>query len=130
MKRKIMKIYENFPVLENSRKEKLIQILLLIGSIMVAFKGIPEDLKWAFILFLLTSIFYFIFLKEPKFKKGHLKFLLCLFISFLFVMVVTYNLGRSLIISYSNFSEIYSIFTIVYYLVFGGILTIALYKSE
>ena len=130
MKEKIMRIYENFPVLDDSRKEKLIQILLFIGSIMIAFREISEKLKWVFILFLLTSIAYFIFLKKPNFKKGFVKFLLSLSISFSFISVVTYNLGYSLITLYPNFSEINLTVTAIYYLVFGCIVTFALYKSE
>ncbi len=122
-------IRKTIPILDDSRKEKLIEILLIMGSILAAF-NLPKDLIWLFMFFLLMSVMYFIYLKEPKMKKFN-SFLLFIsvLISFSFIGVVIYNFAISLIGSNPpQLASIDLILCMIYYIIFGLILTAALYR--
>ena len=116
------------PPLDDSRKEKLVEVLLVMGSILAAFT-LPQSLIWMFMIFILMSILYLIFFKEPNMKGSNLFLVISAFVSFTFIGIVVYNFGVSLINSYPQFAYIYLILTILYYVIFGAILTAALYKN-
>ncbi len=121
--------------LDKKGKEKLIEILLIIGSILAAF-GYPEfpvDLVWIFMLFLLMSISYYIFLQSPK-KNPKLMLFISAFISLMFSSIIVYNIATSLILSNKlnlnpGLIMVIAVVSVIYYLIFSFLITAALYNE-
>jgi hypothetical protein len=87
--------------LDISQRTKLIEILLIVGSIVAAFK-IPTKMLWLFMLFVLLSILYYILIqKEKDFSK--LLDVTSIFVSASFVGIVIYNFAISLISMLEDF---------------------------
>ena len=81
--------------LDKKSKGKLIEILLIVGSIVAAI-NLPANMVWIFMLFLLSSIIYYIFLQSPK-KNTTSMYFISIFISIMFISIIIFNLIISLI---------------------------------
>ena len=80
------------------QRTKLIEILLIVGSIVAAFK-IPTRMVWLFMFFALFAILYYILIqKENDFSP--LLSLSSLLVSASFVGIVIFNMASSLISTY------------------------------
>ncbi len=101
-----------------NQKMKLIEILLIVGSILAAFK-IPSDMIWLFMIFILFSILYYIHIQQKK--VGHLE-LTSIFVSASFVGIITYNFAVSVITAAPNYFDFWIIVTLIYYFLFTGLL--------
>ena len=104
------------------QRTKLIEILLIVGSIIVAFK-IPTSMIWLFMFFVLFSIVYYILNLQEE--KGPIMGTLSVAISAFFVGIISYNLGISLITGNPEYALIYEVLTIIYYFLF----TFIIYKA-
>jgi len=80
--------------LDKSQKTKLIEILLIVGSIVAAFK-IPASLIWIFMLFVLCSILYYIVIQKEGENISFIS-IISAFISGSFVGIIIYNFAVSL----------------------------------
>ena len=83
--------------LDIDQRTKLIEILLIVGSIIVAFK-IPTSMIWLFMFFVLFSIVYYILNLQEE--KGPIMGTLSVAISASFVGIIIYNFAVSLISTY------------------------------
>ncbi|MCX6667934.1 MAG: hypothetical protein NTV74_06860 [Euryarchaeota archaeon] len=112
--------------LTNKQKSNLIEVLLIVGSILSALQ-LPKNLIWIFMLFVISSIVYFILIqKEIKGYKLS-DYLLVVFVSLCFSGIVSYELGFSIGIMLSSQYIIITYFvTIVYYLLLAWIVYMAL----
>lgn len=87
--------------LDISQRTKLIEILLIVGSIVAAFK-IPTKMLWLFMLFVLLSILYYILIQKEK-DFSNLLDVTSIFVSASFVGIVIYNFAISLISMLEDF---------------------------
>lgn len=113
--------------LDNKQKIKLIELMLLISSILTAFK-LPDNLIEAFMLFLLFSIFYWIILQKDVIRTINsistvLKYLLPPIISFFFVFIL---FSVKFINPSASITTISDILFIIYYIAFFSVIWIAL----
>jgi hypothetical protein len=76
-------------------KIKLIEILLIVGSILVAFKFLPDNMVWIFLLFVVLAIALFIKLKEGSEKNKYYN-LNVAFASMCFSGTLSFELAYSL----------------------------------
>ena len=73
--------------LDVSQRTKLIEILLIVGSIVAAFK-IPTSMIWVFMLFVLFSVLYYILLIQKEKDFSSLLSFISAFVSASFVGIV------------------------------------------
>lgn len=80
--------------LDKEKKSKLIEILLLVGSILVALKTVQGFMLVVFMLFILTSIFHYIFIQNQTDKSEHsiAEYFVAFFIAATFSLLVNVNL--------------------------------------
>ena len=112
--------------LDTSQRTKLIEILLIVGSIVAAFK-MPTKMIWLFMLFFLCSILYYIIIQKETGDTTPPPFLavISIVISASFVGIIVFNFALSLFEALSGFSLVIVALTIIYYIVF----TIIIYKA-
>jgi len=112
--------------LDTSQRTKLIEILLIVGSIVAAFK-MPTKMIWLFMLFFLCSILYYIIIQKETGDTTPTPFLavISIVISASFVGIIVFNFALSLFEALSGFSLVIVALTIIYYIVF----TIIIYKA-
>ena len=112
--------------LDTSQRTKLIEILLIVGSIVAAFK-MPTKMIWLFMLFSLCSILYYIIIQKETGDTTPTPFLavISIVISASFVGIIVFNFALSLFEALSGFSLVIVALTIIYYIVF----TIIIYKA-
>ena len=128
--------------LDISQRTKLIEILLIVGSIVAAFK-IPTSMIWLFMLFVLFSILYYILLIQKEKDFSSLLSLISAFVSASFVGIVIYNFAISLISTYLKdfvitfgfalgvvFGVVLGVLIIIYYIFFTFIIYKALRPSN
>lgn len=108
--------------LDTEGQKKLLELLILTGSILVALK-LPESMIWIFMLFVFTAIFKFITIKEDS----KFDWLLPLIVSCTFSGIVTGLLVMNMYIS--NFVLKAILFTI-YYVSLTFIICVALIKRS
>jgi hypothetical protein len=108
--------------LDTEGQKKLIELLIITGSILVALK-LPDSMIWLFMLFLLMAIFYFITIKKD-FKRNRL---LPLFVSCSFTGIVTTILFMNMNIPFF-FPYLKIIMFSIYYVTFTIIIWVALIK--
>jgi len=111
--------------LDTSQRTKLIEILLIVGSIVAAFK-MPTKMIWLFMLFFCSILYYIIIQKETG-DTTPTPFLavISIVISASFVGIIVFNFALSLFEALSGFSLVIVALTIIYYIVF----TIIIYKA-
>lgn len=85
--------------LDVSQRTKLIEILLIVGSIVAAFQ-ISTNVIWFFMFFVLFAILYYIFLIQKENDVSPLLSLLSCVVSASFVGIVIFNMASSLISTY------------------------------
>ena len=91
---KIIKDFtETFYLEKYEQKAKLIELLIIIGALIFAFK-IPEEINWIFLIFIGFSVPYFIIIQKEKDKIKEYMIL----INFLSVIV---SVSFSSILAYS-----------------------------
>lgn len=87
--------------LENKKKSKLIEVLLIVGSILFAFKAQPDIIVSLFALNLFLSIIYYILIQNDTSKLNGASNILFnaipVFIAGTFSLALNYNLFESLI---------------------------------
>ncbi len=116
-------------IFKKAQKIKLIEILLIVGSLIAAFK-LPTNMVWVFMLFAICSIIYYIFIQTPI-RKHSIMMPLSACVSFTFVAIVTSHLIVSLIESSpQEYALLNIIIGISYYAVLGPLLTIILARNE
>lgn len=103
-------------------QKKLIELLLIVGSILVALK-LPDSMIWIFMIFVLTAIYYFISIKKDS-KPDRL---LSLIVSCTFSGIVTALLFMNINVPIFFLYPKIILFTI-YYVFFTIIIWIALIK--
>lgn len=113
--------------LDTEGQKKLIEILLIIGSIIVALK-LPDNMIWIFMLFVLSSILYFIIIQ----KNSQFNRLIPLAVSCTFTGIVTVVLFMNL--NLPNFATIFFQYLKlllfgIYYLIFTLIIWLALIRK-
>ena len=91
--------------LDTSQRTKLIEILLIVGSIVAAFK-MPTKMIWLFMLFFLCSILYYIIIQKETGDTTPTPFLavISIVISASFVGIIVFNFALSLFEALSGFS--------------------------
>ena len=119
--------------LEKKQKTKLIELLLLVGSILVAFKSQPEALGWIFMFFIFSSIVYYIFIQKDDFKPNIRNNLIPLMIAVTFSTILNANLflslGKSVVsLSLTFITFLYVVLYAVYYLFLSFVIWAALVK--
>ena len=124
----LKEVFENIN-LEKKQKIKLIELLLLVGSILVAFKSQPDALGWVFMFFIFFSIVYYIFIQKDIFKPNIIANLIPIMIAVTFSTILNVNLfvsfGKEIISLSPTFMAI--LYT-GYYLVLSFIISAALMK--
>ena len=108
-----------------AQKTKLIEILLIVGSIIAAFK-LPINLIWMFILFVIFSILYYILIQNNLLKKGLLSRLISFLVASLFSGVLIYHFVISLA------QQLYPPYKLLIYLIFFmfyGLLTLFIFVA-
>jgi hypothetical protein len=120
---------EFLPVLDDSRKEKLIEILLITGSILTAL-NLPSEMIFIFTLFLFMSILYYISFRDKRIKNSIYIQAISAVVSYSFIGVLASIFGISLIRSSPQLADMSIIITIAYYVFFGALLTTVLSKSK
>ena len=117
--------------LKQPEKLKLIELLLIIGSILIAFKEQPENMIDIFMIYLFFSIIYYIFIQNLTLKldAGHNWFfnLIPLTIAASFSTMLNVNLFLSVGTNVlSQFPTFMTALYILYYVVFSFIIFAAL----
>ncbi len=123
------RIFPVLPVLDDSRKEKLIEILLITGSILTAL-NLPSDMIAIFTLFLFAAILYYISFRDKRVKNSAYIYAVSAVVSYSFIGVLTSIFGINLIRSSPQLADLSIVMTIVYYFIFGAILTAVLSKGK
>ena len=121
--------------LEDEDKLKLIELLLVVGSILVAFKFLPDNVVWVFLLFVVLAIFVFIGLKKGV-KKNIYYNLVVVFSSLFFSATLAYEIAYSFGVAMIFSGSIQLIYTIqisqilatLYFVAIAVILFMALKK--
>lgn len=117
-------------------KLKLIEILLIVGSILVAFKFLPDSMVWIFLLFVVVAIALFIKLKKGS-KKNFYYNLNVAIASMCFSGTLSFELAYSLGIAINSIPGaiqitdtvfLAQIIAILYYVLIAYILYSALKK--
>lgn len=116
--------------LDNKQKVKLIELLLLISSILVAFK-LPSDLIPLFMMFVLFSIVYWIILQKDTIRTVNsvstmVKHIFPSMISFFFVLIVTSIQFSNTMKLSDTVTTIPGMFFIVWFITFFSVIWIAL----
>ena len=88
----------NFQLPNAGRRMQLIEILLIVGSIMAAFNKSPIIIA-LFMLFVLFSILYYIFVQKEKENFSYIG-ITSTIVSSSFVVIIIYNLIDSLYRAY------------------------------
>lgn len=109
--------------LNDSQRLHFLEILLIVGSILAAFK-LPATMSWLFWIFVFCSLLYYVVLHETPKPKTKSSQLIPGLISASFAAVVVYNFGVSLIqafsmiplLSYSIIGAYYVLLWLVIYL--------------
>ena len=115
--------------LKQSEKLKLIELLLIIGSILIAFKEQPENMIDIFMIYLFFSIIYYIFIHNLKLDTGYNWFfnLIPLIIAASFSIMLNVNLFLSVgANALSKFPTFMAALYMLYYVVFSFIIYAAL----
>lgn len=125
--------------LKDEDKIKLLELLLIIGSILVAFKFLPDNMVWIFLLFVVSAIALFIKLtqgsKKNKYYNGCVAFASFCFSGTL-VFELAYSVGATIgsipgILQITDTILIARIIAVVYYFLIAFILYSALkWKKE
>jgi len=105
-------------------KKKIIQVLLIVSAIISAFK-IPDEIIWIFMLFILFSLIYYVFLFSDKIRENiQTMNFITVFVSSLFSL----NFTLIFTISYIKYvkGDLISAYLIAYTYYFG--LTYIMYK--
>ncbi len=117
--------------LKQPEKLKLIEMLLIVGSIITAFKAQPDNMATIFMLFLMGSIIYYIYIQSATLQSNsaynHFINLIPLFIAAAFSTILNVNLFMSIYINvFSEFPKITTVLYILYYVTFSFIIYAAL----
>jgi len=124
--------------LEDPDKIKLIELLLVVDTILVAFKFLPDNFVWIFILFVVMAIVLFIKLKKGTEKNRYYNLNVAV-ASLFFSGTLSYELGYSLGVAIhsatSIIPEIYEIraaqiLAMAYYITISYILYLALRNEK
>ena len=112
--------------LKQPEKLKLIEMLLIVGSIITAFKAQPDNMATIFMLFLMCSIIYYIYIQRNC-AYDHFINLIPLFIAAAFSTLLNINLFMSICTNaFSDFPKITTVLYILYYVTFSFIIYAAL----
>ncbi len=115
--------------LNTEKKSKLIEILLLVGTILVALKTLQDFLLIVFMFFIFSSIFYYIIIQNDNSKPSCWDNIHVLVIAATFSMLVNVNLFINLWSDFVRFSPPLGIILFsIYYLVLTFLLYAALIK--
>ncbi len=115
--------------LTNAKKERLIEFLLIVGSI-VATLNLPARMHWVFMLFITGSVLYYVLLQVPKISL-HSMILISVIISFSFTYILMHNYFVSL--ANANLNKEFTMMdwlTIIYFLIFSILLAKVLYRRK
>ncbi len=112
--------------LDKDQKLKLIELLLIIGTLSATF-NLAKDWIWLYMLFALTSIIYFIIIQKD-FQNKIFIYIIAIFISTIFSGIITGNLFVTIVKDPHVPPFIYLILFIIYYIVFSVIIFLALKK--
>ena len=108
--------------LDTEGQLKLIEILLIVGSILVALK-LPDSMIWIFMLFVLMAIFYYITIKKDSKPNRLIPFFVSCTFSGIVTTILFLNMNIPIFFLYPKII----LFTI-YYVFFTIIIWIALIK--
>ncbi len=111
--------------LDTEGQKKLIEILLIVGSILVALK-LPDGMIWVFMLFVLMAILYYITIQ----KNSKLNRLVPLFVSSTFTIILTTILFMNINTPILFLLYLKIILFAIYYVVFTIIIWVALIKRQ
>lgn len=115
--------------LDRKQKLKLVELLLIVGSLMTAFQ-LPTDLRWMFPIFALFSILYHISIES---KKEQVLSMSAVMISISFTGIITYNLGIGIWALTPQIGILYvstALVIMAYYLFFAYLIYTALAKNK
>ena len=125
---KIMKMFDSIgtyfkEIIKNlnldwKQKTKLIELLLLVGSILVALKSQPDTLSWIFMLFIFFSIVYYIIIQKDTLKSNISNTIVPLIIAVSFSTILNVNLFISLSKSVVSLSPTLMTFLYAFYYLF------------
>ncbi len=122
---RLEKLFESLS-LDKDQKLKLIELLLIIGTLSATF-NLAKDWIWLYMLFALTSIIYFIIIQKD-FQNKIFIYIIAIFISTIFSGIITGNLFVTIVKDPHVPPFIYLILFIIYYIVFSVIIFLALKK--
>ena len=123
------KVYDTIKAinLKQPEKLKLIELLLIVGSILIAFKAQPYNITIIFMIYLVASIIYYIFIQSLTLElnggKNYLFNLIPLFIAVIFSTILNVNIFLN---TFSQFPTFSTILYILYFIMFSFIIYAAL----